>query len=1030
MPATRSSRMRLVLSILVLATAMPWLVGPSGAEAPNPPPYYAIQNVRVVTGAGDPIEGATVLLADGLIEAVGKKVKIPGDAWVIDAEGLTLYPGMVDALTAMAQKKEKEESGGNRSRRDAPVVTGPESRPMTTPWLSPVEKLDADKKIGKWRQAGFTSVVTAPEKGIFAGQAAMVNLVDAPDRGAVVATPVAQRLNFRGASGFRTYPGSLMGVLSYIDQVFIDTSHYTKVKSAYAKDPAGRVRPEYDRTLEPIELAIADGTPFLMPANLAREIDRVLVMQRNTGVEAIVYGGQGAYARAAELREAKTPVLVNLNWPKAEKGADPDADTPFRTLAHRRLAPTTPAVLAEAGVPFGFYSGGLGSPSEIFEKVRMATDNGLGNEAALAALTSGPASIYGVSDRLGTIEKGKIANLVLASDWPWADGVEVKMVFVDGRRYEERRSDEPAEKPESDVSGTWSLALQSPGGTRDITADIEMSEDGKVKGKITSDMGETAVDEARMSGNELRFKTTRELGGRSVTGSWTLTIDGETAAGTMSAGPMQMDVSGTRTAKSEPGGEEEEEGDEGVALDEIREALAVYQGPAKQMGTFAITNAQVWTVSGETIENGTVVVKNGKIAAVGSDVRIPGGAEVIDAKGGAVTPGIIDAHSHIAIEGGVNEGSLVVTSMVAIGDVLNPDDVAIYRAVAGGVTAANLLHGSSNPIGGRNQVIKLRWGSDAEGLKFDGAPKGIKFALGENPKRSNFTSSTIPQRYPQTRMGVMDVIRDAFTEALAYQAQWDAYEAGARNGIKPELPRRDRELEALVEILEGERLVHSHCYRADEILQLMRVAEEFGFTVGTLQHVLEGYKVADEIAAHGAGASTFSDWWGYKVEAYEAIPHNAALMAERDVVVSINSDSGEEIRHLNHEAGKAVKWGGMDEIEALKLVTLNPAIQLGIDHRVGSIEVGKDADLVVFDGHPLEIRSVVQMTFIDGNLYFSRERDAGRQALVAGIKERLQGKDGEAKDGGGSEKPGAFGLSARSPEVRWADDIYTCREDH
>jgi imidazolonepropionase-like amidohydrolase len=460
------------------------------------------------------------------------------------------------------------------------------------------------------------------------------------------------------------------------------------------------------------------------------------------------------------------------------------------------------------------------------------------------------------------------------------------------------------------------------------------------------------------------------------------------------------------------------EAEPAVALEELREAVAIYQGPVRGMGTFAITNAQVWTVSGETIEGGTVVVSDGKIQAVGRGVSIPAGAEIIDAQGGALIPGIIDAHSHIAIEGGVNEGSLAVTSMVRIRDVINPDDVNIYQALAGGVTAANLLHGSANPIGGQNAVIKLRWGSDAEGLIFEGAPEGIKFALGENPKRSNFRSFGIPQRYPQTRMGVMDVIRQAFTRAQEYQKEWAAYEASG--GAYP--PRRDLELEALVEILEGERLVHSHCYRADEILQLMRTAEDFGWQVATLQHVLEGYKVADEIAAHGAGASAFSDWWGYKVEAYEAIPHAAALMAERGVLVSINSDSGEEMRHLNQEAAKAIKWGGMDPVAALALVTLNPAKQLRVDDRVGSIEVGKDADLVLYDGDPLSMMSVVQKTFVDGDLYFDREADRQRQAKVDEIKTRLSGKD--KGEGDESEEGGT-----PPPEVHWGEaHTYSCRE--
>ncbi len=408
-------------------------------------------------------------------------------------------------------------------------------------------------------------------------------------------------------------------------------------------------------------------------------------------------------------------------------------------------------------------------------------------------------------------------------------------------------------------------------------------------------------------------------------------------------------------------------------------ALAAVVPASAQTSSAPVTvirNATVFTVSGDVIENGSVLIRNGRIAAVGASVDVPRGATEIDATGKFVTPGIIDAHSHIAIDGPVNESSLSVTSMVSVEDVLDPLDIDIYRGLAGGVTTSNVLHGSANAIGGKNAVIKLRWGRDARGLLFEGAPPGIKFALGENPKRSNRSSSGGDVRYPTTRMGVMDVIRQAFVDAREYQDRRRRYETAVKAGDRTATPpARDLTLEPLVEILEGKRLVHAHCYRSDEILQLLRLAEEFGFRIATLQHVLEGYKVADEIARHGAGASTFSDWWAYKIEAYDATPYNAALMAERGVLVSINSDSAEEHRHLNQEAAKAVKYGGMSEAEALKLVTLNPARQLRIDDRVGSIEVGKDADLVVFSAHPLSVYAVPELVFIDGQVYFDRAKD-------------------------------------------------------
>ncbi|MGB8540234.1 MAG: amidohydrolase [Candidatus Acidiferrales bacterium] len=423
-----------------------------------------------------------------------------------------------------------------------------------------------------------------------------------------------------------------------------------------------------------------------------------------------------------------------------------------------------------------------------------------------------------------------------------------------------------------------------------------------------------------------------------------------------------------------------------------------------------IQNATILTITHGNIKHGSILIRDGKIAAVGTDVKPPDGATVIDANGQYVMPGIIDCHSHIAVDGSVNEGSISVSSMANIADVLNPDDISIYDDLSGGVTTANILHGSANPIGGQTIVIKLRWGKPASDLPFQGALPGIKFALGENPKRSNFTPPPGAEpRYPATRMGVEETIREAFIEAREYKKQWDDYSrkkaAGDQNLLPP---RRNEKLEPLVEVMEGKRYVHAHCYRADEILMLIRVANEFGFKVRTFQHVLEGYKIADEIAASGAGGSTFSDWWAYKMEAFDAIPYNAALMTERGVVVSVNSDDAEEARHLNQEAAKSMKYGGLSANDALKLVTLNPAIQLGIDNRVGSIEVGKDADLAIFNRDPLSVYAVVQKTLIDGQVYFDREKDiAARPALEKEKQDLLAEEKKASEEKKTSEKPEA-----------------------
>jgi imidazolonepropionase-like amidohydrolase len=452
--------------------------------------------------------------------------------------------------------------------------------------------------------------------------------------------------------------------------------------------------------------------------------------------------------------------------------------------------------------------------------------------------------------------------------------------------------------------------------------------------------------------------------------------------------------------------------------------------PPDAPSVILIQNATVLTVSHGTIEHGSVLIKDGKIAEVGQSIKAPKDAQVIDAAGQFIIPGIIDCHSHIAAES-INEGSVSVSSMVTMEEVLNPEDIDIYRDLAGGVTAANILHGSANSIGGQTLVIKLRWGQPASKLPFEGAMPGIKFALGENPKRSNFSIPGQPKRYPATRMGVEETIRGAFSEARDYKKTWDEYNKRVNSGEKNVIPpRRDRRLEPLVEVLEGKRYVHAHSYREDEILMLLRVAKEFGFKVRTFQHVLEGYKVADELAAAGVGASTFSDWWAYKVEAYDAIPYNAALMTRRGVIVSINSDDAEEATHLNQEAAKSMKFGGLSHDEALKMITLNPAIQLGIDKRVGSIDVGKDADLAIYNHDPLSAYAVVQKTIIDGRVYFDRERDiaarAGlekeKKALIDKLKKAAEKKPEEKKPDATGQKPAEKKPEEKKPEEKKPED--------
>ncbi|MEP6946988.1 MAG: amidohydrolase [Acidobacteriota bacterium] len=417
---------------------------------------------------------------------------------------------------------------------------------------------------------------------------------------------------------------------------------------------------------------------------------------------------------------------------------------------------------------------------------------------------------------------------------------------------------------------------------------------------------------------------------------------------------------------------------------------------AQSQTAVLIKNATVMTAVRGTLENTDILIQNGKITKIGKNLNAPVGAQVIDASGKYVTPGIIDCHSHSMLDS-INEGTYSVTSMTRTRDVINPTDITIYRALAGGVTTANLLHGSANSIGGQNTVVKFKWGHAVEDYPIADAPPGIKFAMGENPKGTNSGGRNAVPRYPRTRMGVIETMRDAFLRARDYKQAWADFKSG-KTKIQP---RKDLELEPLVEVIEGKRLVHAHDYRSDEALNLMLLADEFGFKIATLQHGLEAYKIAPEIAKRGTGVSIFTDSWSYKLEAYDAIPYNAYILWKNGVVVSINSDSDERMRRLNLDAAKVEKYGGVPEEDALKMITINPAKQLGIDKRTGSIEVGKDGDVVIWTGHPFSVYSRVETTIVEGEVLFDRSKDAQMRLDVAKEREALEKLDVNKADKAG-----------------------------
>ncbi len=911
--------------LVAVCAAAAALGAPSSALAQQD--TWALTNVRVITVSGNPIANGTVIVRNGLIVEVGASVTIPPDARVLDLEGKTVYPGLIDAASGAALRRPQQRrqtggfGGGFGGQRDTSRYQGLDPDRVIGDELRP-----DDPSVAAWRKVGVTTALVAPNRGAYRGQSALINLRgDAPGE-MVIRSPVALHMGFEGVRG--RYPSTLMGVLSYQRQTMLDAQNLAKNLARYERNPNGIERPDLDPKSEALVPYATGRALVVIDAGQNRYIRRAVKLAHEFGLNYMLSGVGEGWQTLDLLKAERRAVMVSVDFEEAStmtgrsffytRQGEPPSDDDLQWLVQHN-----PAALDSAGINFALTSGsGAVAASGFAEAVRKAIAAGLAQDAAVRAVTLAPAEILGVSDRLGSVEEGKIANLLIASGDLFADSTNIEAVFVDGERFVVDRS--PAD------SGS----------------------------------------------------------GRSVARG-----RGRFGAGARGAGRGRGRFGGRA--------EEAQDSTEEDSAPAVHPSLPTAPSEVPRARLVAIANATVVTASHGTLENATIVVRDGKIAEIGTDVAVPRGADVIDASGKYVIPGIIDSHSHMAIEGGINEGTDNLTPQVRVDDEVRHDDMQIWRALAGGVTTAHLLHGSANSIGGQDAVIKLRWGMNPDQMLVDGAPRGIKFALGENPKRSRAAGVRgATRRFPATRMGVEYSIAEAFQRAIAYQKEWTSYEADAKRakrGQAPLEPRRDLFLETLVGILDGTIRVHSHSYRSDEILMLMHLADSLGFQIGTFQHVLEGYKVADEIAAHGAGASTFADNWAYKLEAYDAIAYNAALMTQRGVRVSINSDSGERIRRLLQEAAKAMKYGGVSEEEAIRMVTLNPAMDIAMGDRLGSIDVGKDADIVIMSGHPFHPQSKVEKTLIDGIVYFDIDTAPRLEDLIR----RQKSKNERVTSGGG-----------------------------
>jgi imidazolonepropionase-like amidohydrolase len=871
---------------------------------------YAIRGGTIVTVTGATIPKGSIVIRNGLIEAVGAEISIPGDARVIDASGMTVYPGLIDSYTSYGIKPAptpaSRATGGDPTQEFIARMTAPPSTVGLLPEVTVVDQFQiAESTFDPQRAAGITTALTAPRAGVFQGQSALINLGADSAEKLILKAPYSLNVGFAGARG--GYPGSVMGVFSFLRQSLLDAQHYRDEWARYSKSPRGAQRPEVNKSLAALQPVINGEMPVIFNASSVREIQRAIGLAEEFKLKYLIAGATQSYQIADYLKAKNVTVLLSLSFPQRQPGQDDPERETLQALRERADAPRAAAALFKAGVRFAFNSGTLARPQDYVANAARAIDAGLPKEEAIKAMTIYPAQIFGLSEQLGSLEKGKIANVLIATGDIFNKETKVKNVFVDGKLLDLKPPE--AQRPAGPFAG---------GGRRG-----ERSNSPVASAPPATDTATGAASDASAA-----------------------------------AGPIPPVVRAEQTPKPAP--------------DEI-----------------LIRNATIMTASHGTIENGSILIKGGKIAAVGKDVKGSPSATVIDATGKYVTPGFVDAHSHTALDD-INEGSLSVTAMVRMRDVVNPTDINIYRQLAGGMTTIHQLHGSANSIGGQNSIIKLKWGRPVEEMYVSDAPRTIKFALGENPKRSN---TNLPQgatrRFPATRMGVEETIRDAFTQGREYIKKWDDYEAAKARGENPLPPRRDLKLEAIADVLKGKIDIHSHCYRVDEIVMLMRLTEEFGIKIRTLQHTLEGYKVAPEIARHGASASILPDWWAYKMEAYDAIPFNAAIMTRHGIVVSIHSDSNEHARRFYQEAGKMMKYGDLTEEEALRLVTLNPAIQIRLDHRIGSIDVGKDADLVIFNGHPFSVYSRPELTLIEGVVYFDRNDDLKHRDLLVKEKREL-----------------------------------------
>ncbi len=918
-------------------------------------------------------------------------------ARIWDYRGLHIYSGFIEPFYEVDTPAPNVNQSGNHWNSG---IT-PQRNVLEGPGLNKSAR-------DELRKMGFTAVAISPQSGVFRGVGAVVSTGEVPGDRSLLRPPVYradvyQTLAFDG----RGKPNSLAGEIALIRQTFLDVEWNARYGGGNAVSALDGLVTNHGRTR-------FDETPrtfFCFNTDDELETLAAAKILNEFEIERAVIIGSGREFRRLVAMPVKYPFIVPLDFPEkpSVKTIGEQEGVILSTMMAWEQAPTNLRRLESKGIQVSLTTSKIrGEGRKKFSAhLRRAIKHGLSEQSALAMLTEHPAALLGLSETMGKLAGGRLANLIVADGPIFHEKTKIRDLWVDGKRYSIN------EPPPPDLKGKWLLAIQG------LSDGIPLEFNKKGEASVKFGEKDVKLKEVQSDGRRVSFILEDSVFGEKGIGVFAGLVQSEkNEEGNRMAKSIQGNVISsdgrsfvwTATVEIEAKALEDEGPDDSKSKGEAKDSDAENSDAENSAETFAeavpenygypfgaygvkdrpdqelvlVEGAVIWTsASIGVLQDASMLIDSGKIVWVGTREEVNrlmqtgefGNPRVIDAQGKHVTPGLIDCHSHTGIWKGVNEVGQTVTAEVRMGDVTNPDDINWYRQLAGGLTVSNTLHGSANPIGGRNQVNKIRWGARyPEDFHLKGAKPGIKFALGENVKRR-------VGRYPDTRMGVQTLMRDRFLAAREYLE--------ARRAPGGERIRRDLELDALSEILEGKRLIHCHSYRQDEILMMCRIAEEFGFKIGTFQHVLEGYKIAEAIKEFAIGASGFSDWWAYKVEVQDAIPYSGAIMHNAGVLVSFNSDDSELARRLNLEAAKAVKYGGLSKQEALKFVTINSAIQLAIQDRVGSLETGKDADFVIWSGDPLSTLSRCESTWIDGREYFSLEKDRDHREWIRKERQRL-----------------------------------------